>query len=118
MVLIRINLNQITMKKFLLFCTAFLLYWYSVAQDRTVTGRVTATEDGSALPGVNVLVKGTTNGTMTDSDGKYSIVASSSNDALVYSFVGLKTQEVAIDGRSVIDISLALDVTQLSEVVV
>ena len=118
MVLVSNNLNQITMKKFLLFCMAFLLYWYSGAQDRTVTGRVTATEDGSGLPGVNVIVKGTTSGTVTDNDGHYSISYSSSDAALVFSFVGLKTQEVLIDGRNVVDVSLALDVAQLSEVVV
>jgi TonB-linked SusC/RagA family outer membrane protein len=106
------------MKKFLLFCMAFLLYWYSGAQDRTVMGRVTSTEDGAAIPGVNVLIKGTTNGTVTDSDGRYSISAGSANDALVFSFVGLRTQEVAIAGRATVDVSLGLDVTQLNEVVV
>lgn len=88
------------------------------AQNRTVSGRVTSTEDGSALPGVNVVLKGTTTGTATDADGRYSISVPSSGGSLVFSFVGLATQEIAIGDRSVVDVSLSLDATQLSEVVV
>jgi TonB-linked SusC/RagA family outer membrane protein len=88
------------------------------AQERTVSGRVTSTEDGSSLPGVNVVLKGTTIGTATDADGRYSLSVPSSGGSLVFSFVGLATQEIAIGDRSVVDVSLALDATQLSEVVV
>ncbi len=88
------------------------------AQERTVAGRVTSTEDGSALPGVNVVLKGTTVGTATDSEGRYSLSIPSAGGSLVFSFIGLQTQEIAIGDRSVVDISLALDATQLSEVVV
>lgn len=88
------------------------------AQNRTVSGRVTSTEDGSALPGVNVVLKGTTTGTATDADGRYSISVPSSGGTLVFSFVGLQTQEIAIGDRSIVDASLVLDATQLSEVVV
>lgn len=89
------------------------------AQERTVSGTVTATEDGSPLPGVNVIIKGTTSGTSTDADGKYSLsFSANANSALVFSFIGLQTQEVLIGDRAVVDVSLALDVTQLSEVVV
>lgn len=93
---------------------------YGQAQDRTVSGRVTATEDGSPLPGVNVVVKGTTTGTATDADGRYSlsIPASLANGSLVFSFIGLQTEEIPIGDRAVIDISLALDATQLSEIIV
>jgi TonB-linked SusC/RagA family outer membrane protein len=88
------------------------------AQDRTVSGKVTAAEDGSGLPGVNVVVKGTTNGTVTDSDGAYSLNVPSESQFLVFTFIGLKSEEVQISGRTTVDISLSLDVTQLSEVVV
>lgn len=91
---------------------------YAWAQDRTVTGKVTSTEDGSALPGVNVLLKGTINGTVTDAEGRYSLSVPPGGGSLIFSFIGLSTSEVVIGERSVVDVSLALDVTQLSEVVV
>ena len=106
------------MKKFLLVCFSFCFVLSVWAQERVITGRVTSADDGSALPGVNVVVKGTTNGTVTDSDGKYSLSIPSSNAALVYSFIGLKTTEVVVGERTVVDVQLGLDVTQLSEVVV
>ncbi|GCC52518.1 TonB-dependent receptor [Chryseotalea sanaruensis] len=88
------------------------------AQERTVSGRVTSTEDGSSLPGVNVVIKGTTNGTVTDSDGNYKLNVPAGGGALVFSFIGLQTEEIVIGDRNVVDVSLSLDVTQLSEVVV
>ncbi len=88
------------------------------AQNRTVSGRVTSTEDGSTLPGVNVVLKGTSIGTATDADGRYSISVPASGGILVFSFVGLQTQEIVIGDRSIVDASLVLDATQLSEVVV
>jgi TonB-linked SusC/RagA family outer membrane protein len=108
------------MKRLLLVSTLLLSFaigdaW---AQERTVTGRVTSSEDGSALPGVNVVLKGSTLGTVTDADGRYSLSVPSSGGSLVFSFIGLATNEVSIGDRSVVDLSLALDVTQLSEVVV
>lgn len=106
------------MKKFLLTCLVLLSALYCKAQERTVTGRVSSAEDGSALPGVNVVLKGTTTGSVTDSNGKYSIAVLSSDGVLVFSFIGLKTSEVPIGGRSTVDVSLETDVTQLSEVVV
>lgn len=109
------------MKRFLLFCmaTALMLAFSNVyAQDRTVSGRVTSTEDGSSLPGVNVVLKGTATGTATDADGKYTISVPASGGSLIFSFIGLQSKEIPIGESSVIDVSLALDVTQLSEVVV
>ncbi|MBD0404167.1 SusC/RagA family TonB-linked outer membrane protein [Flammeovirga sp. EKP202] len=85
------------------------------AQDRTVSGVVT--EGGEPLPGVTVLLKGTTKGTITDLDGKYHITIG--DDAtLVFSFVGYSTQEVAVGQQSVVDIALEQDAEQLDEVVV
>jgi TonB-linked SusC/RagA family outer membrane protein len=107
------------MRKFLLLISAVVIFASQAwAQDRTVTGKVTSTEDGSPLPGVNVVLKGTTIGTATDADGKFSISVPGSGGSLVFSFIGLQSAEVEIGDRSVVDVSLALDVTQLSEVVV
>jgi TonB-linked SusC/RagA family outer membrane protein len=105
------------MKKFLLLCFSFGFALSVMAQDRVVTGKVTAKEDGSPLPGVNVVIKGTTSGTVTDSDGKYSL-SIPTGAALVFSFIGLKTEEIEVGERTVVDIQLSSDVTQLSEVVV
>ncbi len=87
-----------------------------VLQGFTVTGRVT--EGDEALPGVNVLVKGTSEGTVTDIDGRYSIVAPSDNTTLIFSFVGYTTEEININNRSVINVSLTQDVKSLEEIVV
>ncbi|MBS1555376.1 MAG: SusC/RagA family TonB-linked outer membrane protein [Bacteroidetes bacterium] len=106
------------MKKFLLVCFSFCFVLSVWAQERVITGRVTSSDDGSALPGVNVVVKGTTNGTVTDADGKYSLSIPSSSAALIYSFIGLKTTEVVVGERTVVDVQLGLDITQLTEVVV
>jgi hypothetical protein len=83
-----------------------------------VQGRVISAEDGSPLPGVNVVVKGTTVGTVTDAAGNYLLALPSDALSLVISFVGMKTMEVAIDGRRQVDVSLPLEVTQLNEIVV
>lgn len=88
------------------------------AQDRTISGKVTSTEDGTTLPGVNVVLKGTSTGTVTDVDGNYKLTVPSEGGVLVFSFIGLTSQEVEIGARSVIDVQMAADVTQLSEVVV
>jgi TonB-linked SusC/RagA family outer membrane protein len=106
------------MKKILLVCFSFVFVLSAWAQDRVVSGRVTAAEDGSSLPGVNVVLKGTTNGTVTDADGNYKLTVPSAGGSLVFSFIGLQTQEVAIGERSTVDIGLGLDVQQLTEVVV
>lgn len=109
------------MKKSLLsfFVAAFVLAT-SVAygQERIISGRVTSAEDGSALPGVNVVVKGTVIGTVTDTEGNYRLEVPATATALSFSFIGLQSQEVEIGGRSVVDVALAADVQQLSEVVV
>lgn len=87
------------------------------AQNRTVTGTVTSGDDGASIPGVNVVEKGTTNGTVTNADGTFSISVGS-NATLVFSFVGYTTQEVAVGAQSQINVTLQSDVTSLAEVVV
>ncbi len=96
---------------FLLFLTLS-----SQAQELTVTGKVTDASDGLPIPGVSVVVKGTTNGTITTIEGTYSLVVNQ-GDVLVYSFVGMNPQERTVEG-SVIDIALSADMTDLDEVVV
>lgn len=87
------------------------------AQDHTVSGQVTTAEDGMTLPGVNVIIKGTNQGTVTDMDGKFSIEANDS-DILVFSSVGFETQEVTVDSRNTINVSMNQDQESLDEVVV
>src|SRR5690606_10847981 len=87
-------------------------------QSRTVTGKVTAADDGSAIPGATVMVKGTTNGTVTDINGNYSLNVVDPNAILIFSYVGYLTEEVAVNNRSVVDMSLMIDITELSELVV
>lgn len=82
-----------------------------------VSGRV-SDETGQPLPGVNILEKGTTNGTTTDSNGAYQMAVSDENSTLVFSFIGYTTQEIPIGNRAVIDIKLAPDTQSLTEVVV
>ncbi|WP_229311101.1 SusC/RagA family TonB-linked outer membrane protein [Larkinella soli] len=88
------------------------------AQDRTVTGTVTSAEDRVGLPGVTVQLKGTTRGTTTDADGKYTLSNVPDNATLVYSFIGLTTQEVPVGNRSTVDVALSADTKSLEEVVV
>jgi len=83
-----------------------------------VTGTLTDAETGTALIGATVLVKGTTNGTSTDLDGTYSIVASDGNDVLVFSYIGYINQEIVVGNQSTINVSLVPDVQSLNEVVV
>ncbi len=88
------------------------------AQDRTVAGRVTSADDGSGLPGVNVVVKGTTNGSVTDADGRYSLAVPAGSETLIFTFIGLRSQEIDINGRTTVDVPMEVDVTELTEVVV
>lgn len=88
------------------------------AQTRTVSGTIIAGEDNFPLPGVNITLKGKSGqGTISDVDGKYSIQASS-DDVLVFSFVGYNSQEILVGNRSQIDVTLSTDETQLGEVLV
>ena len=104
---------------FVLFVTSLLVNFSANAQNgHVVTGTVTLAEDGSALPGVSILVKGTTIGVSTDFDGNYSIEVPSADTVLVFSFVGETTQEIAVNGRSVINVVMEASAEALDEVVV
>ena len=88
------------------------------AQDITVSGTVTSADDGSPIPGVNVVVQGTTTGTATDLDGNFKLSVPNENASLVFSFIGYATQTVLVGNQSVINISLEADTQSLEEVVV
>lgn len=87
------------------------------AQDLTITGTVRSKDDAEALPGVSILIKGTTRGTVSDIDGRYELIAPS-NAVLVFSYTGFSTIEEAVNGRRIIDLELTTDVLKLNEVVV
>lgn len=91
---------------------------FAWAQERQVTGSVTDNDDGGALPGVNVLVKGTTIGTVTDIDGNYTITVPGDDAVLTFSSIGFVVQEITVGNRSTINVSLSADVQELNEVVV
>src|SRR6478609_5325198 len=94
-----------------------LLASFRAVPTRTIMGKVTSNEDGSTLPGVNVVLKGTSTGTVTDGRGNYLITAPDQGGVLIFSFIGLKTKEVKIGTKNRIDVTLESDVKQLSEVI-
>ncbi|MCG8307135.1 MAG: SusC/RagA family TonB-linked outer membrane protein [Cytophagales bacterium] len=89
-----------------------------VIQGITITGRATSSEDASGLPGVNVIVKGTSHGTVTDIEGNYSLEVPDQNAVLVFSSVGFIQEEIVVGTRTVIDMTLVPDLTQLEEIIV
>ena len=100
----------------LLFVVALTTMTIGAFAQQNITGKVTS-EEGETLPGVTVLEKGTTNGTITDLDGRYSLSVSS-NAVITFSYVGYTAQQVSVGNQSVIDVKMELDLQQLSEVVV
>lgn len=104
--------------------TSFVVYQeeqpldQSAIQQETISGTVTDVESGEMLPGVNVMVKGTTTGTSTDTNGGFELSVESLQDTLVFSFVGYQTQEVPIGGRTEIDIALESQAIAGEELVV
>ncbi|HYK77476.1 MAG TPA: TonB-dependent receptor [Daejeonella sp.] len=91
---------------------------FSQTANKTITGKVVGADDGLPLPGVSVKVKGTTMGTQTDVDGKYSIKLPSESSVLVFTYIGYSLKEVAVGNQTSINVSLESDAKQLSEVVV
>jgi TonB-dependent starch-binding outer membrane protein SusC len=109
---------------YLKFCQLLLLSLavgishHAHAQNTLITGRITSSDGGEGLPGVNIVVKGTTEGTITDVDGKYSIAVPSRETVLLFSYIGHLSQEINVGERTIIDIVLISDVKTLGEVVV
>ena len=111
--------NLTHMKKCLLLIYFMLsLCVFTQAQERIVSGKITSAEDNSPLPGVNVILKGTSIGTLSDSQGNYQITVSGEEPVLLFSYVGYINQEVLIAGQSVININLESDTQALDELVV
>ncbi|MCK8521001.1 SusC/RagA family TonB-linked outer membrane protein [Aquimarina sp. D1M17] len=107
-------------KKLLVFMLfmSFTCFESIFAQGSTVTGKVTDAKEGNPLPGVNVIVKGTSVGVLTDFDGNYSINLPKQNAVLVFSTLGYATQELAVNGQTTINVSLTVETEQLDEVIV
>ena len=107
------------MKKVTLLMVLFIFCsWQFVLAQKTITGTVTDAKDGSTIPGVNVVVKGTTAGTITDLNGTYSLKLPANAQSLAFSFLGYESKEVAIGSQSVVNVTLAVSAEQLEGVVV
>ena len=108
------------MKKVLSICLTFLLFStaYIHAQNVSITGKVVDKEDNQPIPGVSVVVKNTTIGTVTDVDGVYNLSVPENTVSLLFSFVGMKSQEVEIKGQKVIDLTMESESIGMDEVVV
>mgnify|MGYP003108925559 FL=1 len=104
-------------KSALLFLIGFLACIPLYAQ-QTVSGIVTAKEDGAPLPGVSIVIQGTSTGVVSDIDGKYSISVPNTQAVLVFSFIGFETQRVPVGNRSTLDVSLATETSNLDEFIV
>ncbi|MFA5327882.1 MAG: SusC/RagA family TonB-linked outer membrane protein [Prolixibacteraceae bacterium] len=117
------NIKNITRHLLVFIISAILLLGYSSAEAQQqnghkVTGKVTSSADGTVLPGLTIVIKGTTQGVLTDSDGNYAIVAPGENSSLVFSYIGFKSEEIEINGRSTINAVLTPSTESIDEVVV
>ena len=105
------------MKKIFLFLFCAIFGLHAFAQDLTISGQVSSKDDGQSLPGVSVLIKGTLKGTITDFDGNY-IIQAPKDATLQFSYIGMKSQEINVDGRTTINIVMENDAIGVDEVVV
>ena len=105
------------MKKYLLILCCLCASTIAFAQQQTVTGTV-IDDFGQPLIGVSILEKGTTNGVITDMDGNFTLKLTSDSKTLVFSYIGYKTQEVSVDGKATVNVTMSEDAEQLDEVVV
>ncbi len=106
------------MKTILLISILSVMAFSVMAQQRTITGTVTSIDDGSPLPGVNIIVKEKATGTVTDIDGKYTLEVQSPQDVLIFSLVGYIAEEIPVGNQNVINVTLVNDIRQLEELVV
>src|SRR5687768_4594944 len=103
----------------LLYMLVFLaLGSFSYAQEINVTGKVTSSADNSALPGASVLIKGTTTGVPTDAEGNYTIKVPSPQSVLVFSMIGMVTQEITVGNQTTLNVAMQEDAKALTEVLV
>jgi TonB-dependent SusC/RagA subfamily outer membrane receptor len=114
------NFKTISMRKIAFFFTILLFMGTLVlnAQTRVITGKVTSSEDEMPVPGVSIVVQGTTLGTVTDLDGNYSLQVPQDAQNLVFSFVGMASQEIGIAGRSTINVVMQPQTIGVDEIVV
>jgi iron complex outermembrane receptor protein len=103
---------------FLLVLLFLILGGPAFAQTTTIRGKVTSAEDQMGIPGVAILIKGTLKGTVTDIDGNYTLDGVSANDTLKFSFIGYETREIAVGKQTKIDVLMAVESTNLEELVV
>src|SRR5687767_3029387 len=102
-----------------LLCLLFMISpFFALAQERTVSGKVADAETGDNLPGVNIIIKGTSVGTSTDATGSYTLSVSGDNAVLVFSFIGYLTAETPVGSQTIINQTLKADIKALEEVVV
>ncbi|MFO7852579.1 MAG: SusC/RagA family TonB-linked outer membrane protein [Bacteroidota bacterium] len=106
------------MKRVLITFLPLLMFFTAAMAQVTVTGYVTSAEDGLPLPGVTVVLQGTTTGTTTDQDGHYTIEVPDEDAVLEFSFVGMRTQEIRVGDQTNIDVQMVSDIVGLEEVVV
>ncbi|HET9431203.1 MAG TPA: carboxypeptidase-like regulatory domain-containing protein, partial [Chitinophagaceae bacterium] len=100
-------------------CTVLmLLSLISFSQGKVITGKVTDAKDGSGIGGATVMVKGTTNATQSKLDGTFTLDVTSGGNTLVFSAIGYTTQEISIEGKSTVDVSMGINTASLGEVVV
>ncbi len=111
-------MNHFLRKSFLFVALTCFTHALLIAQTRTITGKVTSATDGQPMPGVNVTLKGATSGASTDAEGNYRVTIPNGKATLVFSFVGMLTQEVNINNRTIVNVELLESPTQLNEVVV
>ncbi|MBT3208071.1 MAG: TonB-dependent receptor [Bacteroidetes bacterium] len=102
----------------LIFSIALFLLSNSIFAQHTVKGVITDKADGLSIPGTTVILKGTTNGTITDFEGNYSITVTKPTDTLAFSCIGYETIEIPINGRATIDVVMMVEHTELEELVV
>lgn len=105
-------------KKLLLLLSLFLIVKIGYSQTRQLSGTVTDSDSGTPLPGASVLIKGTTNGVATGTNGEFKISVTGANPVLVVTFIGFTTQEVTVGSRTQFDIKLLTSATQMEQVVV
>ena len=111
------ELNISRLRKLLLMLVMVFSFTIINAQEKVVTGLVTDANDGMGIPGVSIVVKGTTIGTTTDIDGKYTLSVDA-NATIIYSFVGYRSQEIVVGSQSQINVILSIETENLSEIVI
>ncbi len=102
----------------LLVFTLFAMLFNPVMAQQQVKGKVSSALDGIGLPGVNILIKGTTQGAVTDADGNYAITVTSGKDVLIFSFIGYTSEEVIVGDQTIVNVTMIEDLETLKEVVV